>query len=1239
MLGSGLRPIWLKENLVMKNNERLMTLVLLVLFLPLGVVWSQSPDYSDSHNWIKTATSNKSADVFYVYPTVSADPSGYMDVDNEVDRGLAQSIYQVQASIFFDEANVYAPYYRQFSTGGATETPDYTRGQQDVKDAFQYYITNINPGLERPFILAGHSQGSRALKVLISDIFPGNALLAERLIAAYLIGETITEADLAGTGVTSAQGAADTGVVISFNTQAFGVDPGPMVSSTNALCINPLNWTTDGSYASSNLHRGAVIYDHETGGITSGPTPLLYFCDAQIDVEGRGLMAHIPEEWKSLDFGAFGGGVYHRYDYDFWYENLEENAGLRIAAYRYPATVAAVTELVEGYVANTNIVGLSLALVDSEGIVWSQGFGWADREQAVPTTGDTIYRLASLSKLFATIGVLREQEQGHLELDAPVGNYMTGFAPIPRPDDNVPLINYDHTPVTVRSMLCHLSGIQNAYTPYSETSEGCTNFLEMNIPSASTDYGCLPPDFLVCYNNNGFQFAEYLITLHNSDSLSYSDYIQRYLFDPLGMTHTGFDMDALAATGDLAASYDYAQNRGEREYMNCLGTGGALSSANDMARFLQMIMHRGSNAAECVLCPESVAAMLCDQTTGIGLYVGNKSLATGLGWDSAVLPDLEYAGGGCSKFGAIFTYGVYAAIATNHNLGVFVGLNTPQSDIATSVGNTLLQKAIEEDTGLTPPVAALPESPFAAGDHTATAESLAGFYVNGPYSEIAAGDNCLLYGGQTLFLRNDGWWSASNSPSFLLGFTNVQGCTFSIMKQPVGSYLETTVTGLRYTPPETINAAWSNRLDTLWLNATLPRVSYNRTHEGLIAGHLWSTNSMLMLTLPNIFLGQADKGFDRTSDYVIEPYSDGLAFVQGCGYTIPGGIQILDGGQRFRATNYEWQNTETMELLVGGMPLYFVPRAQSTYWFALDAESNRQYSLQLGSGQDGLFMFADANGHYLGESTASSVRCWICPEDGRYYVGIGYDETTPSSETLTLYADTDQVVVTATADAHGSVEPSGSFLTNRGANITFLFTADTYWDVDAVVTNGSESASAWGESFVWENLQTDSELQVSFQAECTSQGVPLWWLAQYGWTNEFEAAAASDPDHDGVPTWQEYPLGSCPTNSNTDGDQYDDGIEALSGADPTRDDQQTYGAVLDHPDSFGLYTTNNIGDLAFGCALVAVTSNQTIVLTLQPKVCHDLTTPDWSDIGSPVSWSMPAEDDMAFYRIEGFSGQ
>ncbi len=73
-------------------------------------------NYSDASNWVSIPTATKNVDVFYVYPTVSSNATGAMDIFNTEERALAQGIFKAQASVFEGKANVFAPYYRQMST-------------------------------------------------------------------------------------------------------------------------------------------------------------------------------------------------------------------------------------------------------------------------------------------------------------------------------------------------------------------------------------------------------------------------------------------------------------------------------------------------------------------------------------------------------------------------------------------------------------------------------------------------------------------------------------------------------------------------------------------------------------------------------------------------------------------------------------------------------------------------------------------------------------------------------------------------------------------------------------------------------------------------------------------------------------------------------------------------------------------------------------------------------------------
>ena len=295
--------------------------------------------YENSENWVSLATVTKNVDVFYVYPTVSSNTSGSMDITDTDERALAQGIFDAQASVFESATNVFAPYYRQMSTKVdmtgielATDTKEFKQGAVDVQDAFDYYINNLNQG--RPFIIAGHSQGTMALIELIKNKFGDAPDLRNRMVAAYLIGYTVTDSDLSISGLTAAQDSTDMGVVITYNTQSATSQGGPM-AMVGAHCINPLNWKTDDTPAPNELNKGAVFFDDATGTFQKEETN---YCGAQIktitDTDGntkRVLTTTTISE--DLEIGPYSEGVYHRFDYSLWYRNLEQNVSDRINAY------------------------------------------------------------------------------------------------------------------------------------------------------------------------------------------------------------------------------------------------------------------------------------------------------------------------------------------------------------------------------------------------------------------------------------------------------------------------------------------------------------------------------------------------------------------------------------------------------------------------------------------------------------------------------------------------------------------------------------------------------------------------------------------------------------------------------------------------------------------------------------------------------------------------------------------
>lgn len=230
-------------------------------------------DYSDPDNWLHVPEeATQPVDTFYVYPTIVTDPSegapSIVPIDSLVMRIGAYDTYEKNATAFAESTNVYAPFYRQSNLAAVAtlrgkELEDFHRQEQllDITAALDYYFEHYNDG--RPFILAAHSQGSILLKLVVEDYMKEHPEYYERMIAAYLVGFSITEQDLADfPHLKFAEGADDTGVLISWNTEGPGnTDADNIVVEPGALVINPISWTRDETYVPASESLGSRVDD------------------------------------------------------------------------------------------------------------------------------------------------------------------------------------------------------------------------------------------------------------------------------------------------------------------------------------------------------------------------------------------------------------------------------------------------------------------------------------------------------------------------------------------------------------------------------------------------------------------------------------------------------------------------------------------------------------------------------------------------------------------------------------------------------------------------------------------------------------------------------------------------------------------------------------------------------------------------------------------------------------------
>jgi fibronectin type 3 domain-containing protein len=154
----------------------------------------------------------------------------------------------------------------------------------------------------------------------------------------------------------------------------------------------------------------------------------------------------------------------------------------------------------------------------------------------------------------------------------------------------------------------------------------------------------------------------------------------------------------------------------------------------------------------------------------------------------------------------------------------------------------------------------------------------------------------------------------------------------------------------------------------------------------------------------------------------------------------------------------------------------------------------------------------------LASTNAASVTGVIFP-------GTGYlDDLVVSTEApYGLYW-----MIVATAGDHGAIVPSGTLTVENGGGTNFTITPDGYYHVRDVQVDATPVGVTNGYAFA--AVTNDRAIAAAFADNLAANDVPEWWLASYGWTNDFDAASTNDADCDGMAAWQEYLAGTDPSD-------------------------------------------------------------------------------------------------------------
>ena len=283
----------------------------------------------------------------------------------------------------------------------------------------------------------------------------------------------------------------------------------------------------------------------------------------------------------------------------------------------------AETEL-DTYILNameeSHIPGLGVAVVSQGEIVWTSGYGWANIEDELAVTPDTLFMLASVSKTVTATALMQLYEQGEFGLDDDINNHLPFTVRNPHSPS---------TPITFRMLLTHTSSIIDSDTILDLYSVGDSPILLGDFVrgyfteggtyySASNNFDRDTPGTYWEYSNMGATLAGYLVEVIANQG--FSEYCDEHIFQPLSMNETSWFIDGLDKTHvarpyqwSMALGYEAYEHYGYPDYPD----GQLRTSVNQLARFLAAFMNDGTYGGAQILHPSTVQEMHRRQASGL----------------------------------------------------------------------------------------------------------------------------------------------------------------------------------------------------------------------------------------------------------------------------------------------------------------------------------------------------------------------------------------------------------------------------------------------------------------------------------------------------------------------------------------------------------------------------------------------------------------------------------------------
>ncbi len=265
----------------------------------------------------------------------------------------------------------------------------------------------------------------------------------------------------------------------------------------------------------------------------------------------------------------------------------------------YSAAIAEARTAAREAMAESEASALTLALVDGERVIWTESLEHA-KGTGIVTGPEVMFGIGSVSKMFATIAVMKLVERGKVSLDEPLVTYLPDFS----------MLSPQYRDITVRMLLNHSAGFPGGDLRNGLTAAPFTGFAAQVMESMKFQRLKHAPGYLSVYSNDGFTMVENLVKAVTG--ISYPDFVQQEILTPLGMTNSRYPTELLP-DGSYARPYT-GETVQPYTSLNIYATGALYATATDMGKLAMMLINGGLHGSQRILSAASIAAMAQDQT-------------------------------------------------------------------------------------------------------------------------------------------------------------------------------------------------------------------------------------------------------------------------------------------------------------------------------------------------------------------------------------------------------------------------------------------------------------------------------------------------------------------------------------------------------------------------------------------------------------------------------------------------